>query len=102
VSESKKQLHLPIGYWIRRADQLLTASIDKAQKANGLSRTDWQILNALYELGSAVTIDELATPMRPFLDAPSLHEAVTSLDERGLVTEDRSVMDKYVLTASGR
>jgi DNA-binding MarR family transcriptional regulator len=100
MSEPKKP-HMPIGYWIKRADELLTVSIDKAQQANGLSRTNWQILNTLHELGSATT-DELATPMRPFVDAPSLKAEVTSLSQRGLVTGDGSAVDKYVLTASGQ
>ncbi len=101
MSEPKKQPHLPIGYWIKRADEVLTSSIDKAQQANGLSRTDWQILNLLHELGSATT-DELAAPLRPFVDAISLKAEVISLSQRGLATGDGSAADKYVLTPSGQ
>jgi hypothetical protein len=48
MSESK-QRHLPSGYWLKRADELLAVRIDKAQQANGLSRREWQILNVLWE-----------------------------------------------------
>lgn len=33
--------HLPIGYWIRKADEALTAGIDRIQAAFHLSRTGW-------------------------------------------------------------
>ncbi len=44
-----KSKDLPIGYWMKQADNLLTLGIDKIQAAFGFSRTDWQILNALKE-----------------------------------------------------
>lgn len=37
-----KMPHLLIGYWVRKGDEVLTARIDEAQRANGLSRADDQ------------------------------------------------------------
>ena len=36
---------LPIGYWLKRVDALLTTAIDQAQAEHGVSRTQWQVLN---------------------------------------------------------
>jgi len=100
MSEPKK-LHLPIGYWLKRADEVLTHHIDAVQRANGLSRTEWQILNVLHEVGSA-TDEQLAAPMRPFADATSLRGVVNGLGQRGLVAGNGSADDRYVLTTEGQ
>lgn len=96
-----KKPHLPIGYWLKRADEVLTGRINEAQLANGLRRTDWQILNVLYEVGSA-TEEQLATPMRPFADVTVLREAVMGLTQRGLVDGDGSAGKNYILTQQGQ
>ncbi|HEX7034036.1 MAG TPA: hypothetical protein VF172_13640 [Nitrososphaera sp.] len=101
MNKSEKQPYLPIGYWIKRADEVLNASIDKAQQENGLGRTDWQILNSLHELGSATT-DDLANLMAPFADLLSLKARLANLSQRGLVTGEGSAADKYVLSGSGQ
>jgi len=72
----------PIGYWLKRADTLLTAQIDKAQAANGVSRFDWQVLNMLNEMGSA-SKERIFESMLAFVDAPGVDEIVTRLVGRG-------------------
>ena len=99
MSEPKKP-HLPIGYWLKQADELLTRRINEAQRANGLNRTDWQILNVLQEAGSA-TDEQLATSLQPFASAAALREAVAALSQRGLVAGHGSADDGYTLTMQG-
>jgi hypothetical protein len=41
----------PIGYWLKRADNLRTERINRAQTENGVSRSEWQVLNILKENG---------------------------------------------------
>ena len=72
----------PIGYWLKRADTLLTEQIDKAQAANGVSRFDWQVLNMLNEMGSA-SKERIFESMLAFVDAPGVDEIVTRLVGRG-------------------
>lgn len=91
---------LPIGYWLKRADQVLTDRINEAQRAHGLSRTQWQILNVLAELGSA-TEEQLASPLRPFADRTALRELIAGLQQRGLVSGKGALDDRYVLTMQG-
>lgn len=96
-----KKPHLPIGYWLKRADEVLTARINEVQRANGLSRTEWQILNLLSELGSA-TDEQLEASLRPFAGITSLRELITGLRRRGLVAEKDAADGGYVLTTQGQ
>lgn len=41
--------NLPIGYWIKQADQMLTKGIDEIQLLFNITRTDWQIINSINE-----------------------------------------------------
>lgn len=100
MSEQKRP-QLPIGYWLKRADEVLTAQIGEAQQANGLHRLEWQILNVLFEVGAA-TDEHVATPLRPFADAAALHTSLTGLHQRGLVAGNGSPADRYMLTELGR
>lgn len=97
----KRGPHLPIGYWVKQADAVLTERIDRAQQANGLTRTDWQVLNLLHELGAA-TRDEIERPLAPFADPGSVRRVVAGLGARGLVDGDGSSGTPFLLTTAGR
>jgi DNA-binding MarR family transcriptional regulator len=90
-----KQLSLPIGYWLKRADEVLTTHIDDAQRINGLSRIDWQLLNTLRERGPA-SREQVAESLRPFTDAAAV---LNRLAGRGLVVESDGL--EYRLTDDG-
>lgn len=40
---------LPIGYWLEKADMLLTDHIEEVQRACGLNPVDWQVLSLVQE-----------------------------------------------------
>jgi DNA-binding MarR family transcriptional regulator len=99
-----KRPELPIGYWLKRADNLLTEHINKVQEANGVSRFEWQVLNTLNETGGAGKA-QLFEVIGTFVDAPSLDGILTRLTERGWVEQgDGSKHDAlvYRLTTDGR
>jgi aminoglycoside 6'-N-acetyltransferase len=75
---------LPIGYWIKKADELLTSRIDEAQRQNGLTRLAWQILNMVRD-AAAPARNEVAATLRPFARAAVVDETLNALAERGLV-----------------
>lgn len=77
----------PIGYWLRRADQLLTARIDQAQRATGLTRLEWQLLNVVRKAGPG-TLESAAGALKPFADADTVETAVASLEARGLLRRE--------------
>lgn len=81
--------NLPIGYWLKQADNLLTEQIDKAQSVHGVTRSDWQVLNTLKEAGSA-SREQIFETMRTFIDASQLDKIVNDLTERGWVEPRRA------------
>lgn len=74
--------NLPIGYWLKQADYLITEQVNKAQAANGVSRSDWQVLNTLYEVGP-VNRKRVFEFMSTFVDSSGLDEIITRFTERG-------------------
>ena len=102
MNQTKKP-HLPIGYWLKQADNLITEQVNKVQAANGISRTDWQVFNTLYEVGS-VSRERLFEVMSAFVDASGLDKIVSHLAERGWVESvegDEGGM-AFQLTGEGR
>ncbi len=97
MSKEKTQ-QLPIGYWLKRADELLTARIDGAQRANSLTRLEWQTLNVVRDNGTA-TRDEVVGTLRPFADATTVHDVLEGLAQRGLFAG--SLEDRLELTRAG-
>ena len=90
--------HRPIGYWLKRADTLLTSRVDAAQQGNGLSRLDWQVLNVVRDAGAASS-GNVAAVLQPFADEARLSEAVNGLESRSLLQRDEG--GAYALTRAG-
>lgn len=93
--------HLPIGYWLKQADEAITERVNHAQQANGLSRIDWQVLNLLQEIAVA-TWEQMAEPLRPFADRNRLEDVVNELVARGLVQGEDSADAEFRLTDEGK
>ncbi|HEY8535829.1 MAG TPA: hypothetical protein VIL25_05250 [Vicinamibacterales bacterium] len=91
----------PIGYWLKRIDALLTAHIDRAQRSLGLTRTTWQVLNVVKELGAA-RLEQVAEALSPFVDAEGAAAAADELSHRGWLDGDGSAERPYVLSPAGR
>ncbi len=89
----------PIGFWLRRADELLTQRIDEAQRSNGLTRLEWQALSVIREQG-APNRYQIAAALRPFVEPPALYSLLADLVERGWISGSDS--QGYALTADGQ
>jgi dihydrofolate reductase/DNA-binding MarR family transcriptional regulator len=96
MSEQRKQL--PIGYWLKRADELLTKRIDEAQRINGLTRLAWQVLNIIRQGGTA-RHGEIIDTLRPFAEASTLDDVLGGLAARGVVSG--STASGFELTSAG-
>jgi len=81
----------PIGWWLKELDRLLEASFEQVLAADGLTRRQWQALNAAAGPGSA------ARALAPFLtgDPAELATVTDPLAERGWLSGDE-------LTPAGR
>ena len=97
MSERNKQL--PIGYWLKRADELLTRRIDEVQRANGLTRLGWQVLNIVRERQPAMH-DEIVETLQPFANATEMNDVLAGLADRGMISG--SAESGFDLTPAGK
>jgi DNA-binding MarR family transcriptional regulator len=79
-----KKPNLPIGFWLKKVDQLLTEQIDEIQASNGVSRLEWQALNTLFETGGA-SQEELHDILATFTDFDSLGSILSRFSQLGWV-----------------
>ncbi len=63
-----QQKQLPIGYYLKLAENCLTKGIDEIQAKHGLNRLEWQVLNFISENPGIVT-SELLELMKPIMDS---------------------------------
>jgi DNA-binding MarR family transcriptional regulator len=88
----------PLGYWLKRADELLTKRIDEAQRSNGLTRLEWQVLNVIHDKGTARR-EDLVDALRPFADAATIDSVVLALVAREIVSGSAAAV--FTLTKAG-
>ena len=89
---------LPIGYWVKQVDQLLTEGINKIQATFELTRSDWQILNLLSER-QFTGKQTLFSTMQPFMDSTTAGQVLAALKQKGLIN---FVDDSLELTDLGK
>ncbi|MFF4420341.1 MarR family transcriptional regulator [Streptomyces sp. NPDC001549] len=89
----------PIGYWLNRTDQALTASMDALLADFGLTRLGWQVLNVVKDDPRA-TDTAVLTALAAGADAAALASAVASVLTGGWAT--RPQPDRLALTDDGR
>ncbi|MGW7099985.1 MarR family winged helix-turn-helix transcriptional regulator [Streptomyces sp. NPDC054838] len=88
----------PIGYWLARTDQALTAHMDAILTDAGLTRLTWQVLNAV---GEDPATDRA---VRDLLAANAAAPALTAAVEALLATDrlTRPAPGTLALTDAGR
>lgn len=91
-----KQQHLPIGYWIKKADELLTKSINEVHKNAHLTRLGWQLLHTIYKKKTIKT-SELIEMVSLFADATVVKQTLYNFSVQDLI----KLEDEVKLTAKG-
>lgn len=89
---------LPIGYYLKRADELLTQQINRAQNENQLNRLDWQLMNIVCKNKQA-TRSEIQQTLKSFADTATIEQALQQLITRELVRAKD--LQCFTLTDSG-
>jgi DNA-binding MarR family transcriptional regulator len=79
------QKSLPIGYWLKRTDSLLTEGINAIQAEFGINRVQWQIIHTIAE-NPPLEFKALAEVMKPFADENQLVGYLDTLKEMGTLT----------------
>jgi DNA-binding MarR family transcriptional regulator len=89
--------NLPIGYWLKQADNLLTERINAIQAANGINRTEWQVINLL-SAGERAP-GQLCEKLQPFTGKDNLHGLLGELVAKEIIEVNNG---NYLLTSKGR
>jgi hypothetical protein len=89
----------PIGYWLKELDRRIEQALDRALADEGVTRRDWQVLNALDSEPAAR--DELLAKLRPFWGEDSVppNTVLDGLLHRGWALLDAS--HRYALSPEG-
>jgi DNA-binding MarR family transcriptional regulator len=95
----------PIGYWLKKLNNLIDAEFERQLGEASLSRQQWQVLNLLAD--GPRSVPELESELAPFLrDAPEdlgeaqdLRHALSGLVMRGWVDSMENIV---ILTESGQ
>lgn len=88
---------LPIGYYLKMADNLLTEGIHNIHQETGITRTDWQILNSINE-NNNLDVKSITKLLSVFADNATIAAAITNLHERGIIL----LGNKLSLTERGK
>jgi len=78
---------LPIGYYLKKADNLLTEGINKIHAESGITRTQWQVLNSIIQKDEADR-HHVIELLNEFADKDTINDSIDILINRGLVNEN--------------
>lgn len=93
-----QQKRLPIGYYIKLADNYLTKGIDEIQSQHGLNRIQWQIINSVFEKPSILK-EEVFEIMKPLADIQFVETVLSKFSSKNLIETNNDVL---TLTTAGQ
>jgi DNA-binding MarR family transcriptional regulator len=94
------QPNLPIGYWLKHADEVITKHINQVQAANGVSRFQWQLLNSIHEVGT-VSKAQLFGIMQTFVSHADFEKMIDEMIDKGWLSQDEKNEGLLQLTEEG-
>ena len=89
----------PIGYWLKELDRRIEETLDRTLASEGVTRRDWQVLNAL-DVAPAAR-DAVVDALRPFWGegAADPDDVLEALVARGWALRDAD--SRYALSPEG-
>lgn len=78
---------LPIGYWLKHTDEVITNRSNQVLADQGFTRFRWQALNMIYEAGTT-TRDQVFNVLQTFLDVQQLAEILDGFVREGWLIAD--------------
>jgi DNA-binding MarR family transcriptional regulator len=89
---------LPIGYWLKHADEVITKHVDQVLSDHGFTRFRWQVLNIVYEAGSISRRDVFET-MKTFIDERQLDEIIDGFVKEGWMVKHGDATELVLIDA---
>ena len=87
IANKSMEDKLPIGYYLKKTDNLLTEGINRIHQEVDITRTDWQIINAINE-NAKIDRQQIVGQLSDFAGKETINEAVATLLSRQLIHED--------------
>ena len=89
----------PIGFWLKELDRLIEGTLDRALADEGVTRRDWQLLNALEP--APAPREQVIEALRPFwgVEADEPDAVLEGLITRGWALRDPA--DRFSLSPEG-
>lgn len=88
---------LPIGYWLKKADEALTRAINRALEARGLTRFHWQLLNRVAEAG-VIMRGNLLEPLLVFVDESQADALIAEYIQKGWLAQRKDGSGEVLLS----
>lgn len=93
-----QQKQLPIGYYLKLADNCLTKGIDEIQSQYDLNRIEWQVLNSIYEKPEVLK-SEILELMKPLADNQLVETILAKFIDKSQVEFKNNIL---ALTTKGK
>lgn len=93
-----QEKRLPIGYYLKLADNCLTKGIDEIQSQHGLNRIEWQVLNSIYEKPE-ISKSEILELMKPLANNHLVESIFTKFIDKSQVEIQNNML---TLTTEGK
>jgi DNA-binding MarR family transcriptional regulator len=84
---------------LKAADLAITARVDAAHRADGVSRLEWRVLNTISE-ATHLSRDHIVAALHMFLDRPTLDGVLSAFRDDGWIVAD--TRGAISLTEAGR
>ncbi len=94
--QQKATQQLPIGYWLKHTDEVITERVNQVLGDRGFTRPRWQALNLIYEAGTVTRADAFLT-MKTLIDARQFDDIIDEFVQEGWLVK-RGDADAAVLT----
>jgi coproporphyrinogen III oxidase-like Fe-S oxidoreductase len=82
-----QQKELPIGYWIKKADELLSKGINNIQSSFAINRIEWQVLNSISD-NELINKNDITDLMKPFANLKEIETILTKFKAENLIIEE--------------
>lgn len=92
------QKPLPIGYYLKLADNCLTKGIDEIQSQHGMNRIEWQVLNSIFKKPE-ISKSEMLELMKPIADNQLIETIFTKFINKSKVEIKNNIL---TLTTEGK
>ena len=96
TTDTSRHSGLPLAHWITQTEGLITARVAASLEEHGLTRAQWQMLNALTE--SPLSPEEVTAGFAPEMTETALAELQELVEATWVTVEG----DLFTLTATGR